>query len=98
MPHYIVLGNFTDEGTRNIRDLPRLRDETNKQLEAVGIKIQRFYTLGQYDVVAIIEAPSDEVMATASLSAAGQGHVRITTLKAFTEGEFYKMIEGLPDS
>ena len=62
-----------------------------------SIKIQRFYTLGQY-VVAIIEAPSDEVMATASLSAAGQGHVRITTLKAFTEEEFYKMIEGLPDS
>ena len=36
MPHYIVLGNFTDEGTRNIRDLPRLRDETNKQLEAAS--------------------------------------------------------------
>ena len=98
MPRYIVLGNFTDEGARNVRDLPRLRDETNRQLEAAGIKIQRFYTLGQYDVVAIIEAPSDEAMATASLSASGQGHVRVTTLKAFTEEEFYKMIEALPAS
>ena len=41
MPHYIVLGNFTDEGARNVRDLPKLRDETNKQLQAAGIKIQR---------------------------------------------------------
>ena len=96
MPHYIVLGNFTDEGAKNVRDLPRLRDETNKHLAAAGITIQRFYTLGQYDVVAIIEAPSDEVMATASLSASDQGHVRITTLKAFPEEEFYKMIENLP--
>lgn len=98
MPHYIVLGNFTDEGARNVRDLPKLRDETNKQLEAAGIKIQRFYTLGQYDVVAIIEAPSDEAMATASLAASDQGHVRITTLKAFPEDEFYKLISNLPGS
>ena len=67
-------------------------------LRQSGSRYSASTPLGQYDVVAIIEAPSDEVMATASLSAAGQGHIRITTLKAFTEEEFYKMIEDLPDS
>ena len=46
----------------------------------------------------MIEAPSDEAMATASLAASDQGHVRITTLKAFPEEEFYNLISNLPGS
>ena len=96
MPRYVVLGTFTDEGLRNIRDLPKQREVANQQIAAAGIKVQRFFTLGQYDVVVLVEAPNDEVMATTALAIGSQGHVRTTTLQAFTEDEFFHLLERLP--
>ncbi len=98
MPHYIVLVNFTDQGIRNIRDLPQNVAAADQQLEAAGIKIQRFFTLGQYDLVAVVEAPDDEAMAVAALRLGSTGNVRTTTLKAFTQDEFLHLIEHLPSS
>ena len=98
MPHYVVLANFTDEGVRNIRDLPKQVQNANQRIAAAGMKVERFFTLGQYDIVVMVEAPNDEVVATSALAIAGQGHVRTTTLRAFTEDEFFKLLEGLPNS
>ena len=88
--------NFTDQGVRNIRDLPQNAAAADQQLAAAGIKIQRFFTLGQYDVVAVVEAPDDEAAATALLSIGSQGNVRTTTLKAFTQDEFFQLLGHLP--
>lgn len=98
MPHYIVLANFTDQGVRNIRDFPPVMAEATSRLEAQGIKITRYFTLGEYDIVALIEAPSDEAYARAALVIGSQGNIRTTTLKAFTQEEFVRLIQGLPAS
>lgn len=98
MPHYIVLANFTDEGVRNARDIPKQVERANQRIAAAGIKVQRFFTLGQYDLVVLVEAPDDATVALTALAIAGQGHVRTTTLKAFTEQEFFKLLERLPSS
>ena len=98
MPHYVVLVNFTDQGMRNIRDLPQNAAAADQQLAAAGIKVQRFFTLGQHDIVVIAEAPDDEAMATATLGIGSVGNVRTTTLKAFTQDEFLKLIGRLPGS
>jgi uncharacterized protein with GYD domain len=98
MPHYVALVNFTDQGIRNIRDLPQSAAAADQRLAAAGISIQRFFTLGQYDVVVILEAPDDEAMAVGLLSIGIQGNIRTTTLKAFTQDEFFHLIERLPSS
>ncbi|MDA0988930.1 MAG: GYD domain-containing protein [Chloroflexi bacterium] len=98
MPHYITLGNFTDEGMRTIRDHPQRIAAADQGLAAGGVKVQRFFTLGQYDVVSICEAPDDEAMAVAALGIGSTGNVRTTTLKAFTQDEFLHLVEGLPSS
>lgn len=98
MPHYVVLANFTDEGVRNARDLPKQVERANQAAAAAGIKVQRFFTLGQYDIVVLVEAPNDEAVALTALAIAGQGHVRTATLKAFTEEEFLRLLERLPTS
>ena len=98
MPHYIALVNFTDQGIRNIRNLPERIQEVDQGLAAAGIKIQRFFTLGQYDIVAIVEAPDDEAAAVALLSVGMQGNIRTTTLSAFTQDEFFQLIGRLPSS
>jgi len=96
MPTYVSLVNFTDQGIRNVRDIPDRWDNARNNIEAAGGSIQFFLTMGQYDVVAIIEAASDEAAATIALAVGSQGNVRTTTLRAFPEDEARKIVQGLP--
>ncbi|MFQ6026344.1 MAG: GYD domain-containing protein, partial [Dehalococcoidia bacterium] len=52
-------------------------------------------TLGEYDAVVTIEAPDDEAYATFVFNIAGQGNVRSTTLKAFSEEESFRILGNL---
>ena len=92
MPHYIVLANFTDEGARNIKEFPKQMEAANQRAQAAGLKVTRYFTMGQYDIVILVEAPNDEAVARTALAIGTQGHVRTTTLRAFTEAEFTKMV------
>jgi uncharacterized protein with GYD domain len=98
MPHYIVLVNFTDQGMRNIENLRRDLASRDQQLATAGVNVQRFFTLGEYDIVAVVEAPDDEAMATVALRIGSAGDLRTTTLKAFTQDEFLHLMERLPRS
>ncbi len=97
MPTYISLINYTDQGIRTVKDSPKRLDAAKKLLKDLGGELKAFYlTMGSYDIVTIAEAPSDEVIAKFALAAASQGNVRTTTLKAFPEAEYRKIIQGLP--
>ena len=48
---------------------------------------ESYWTLGQYDVVAVFEAPDDESMTAFSLSVARLGNVKTQTLRAFSSKE-----------
>lgn len=97
MPTYISLINYTDQGIRNIKDSPKRLDAAKKLLKDLGGELRQFYlTLGRYDIVVVAEAPSDEVVAKFTLALGSLGNVRTTTLKAFTEAEYRKIIAGLP--
>jgi len=97
MPTYISLVNYTDQGIRNIKDSPKRLDTAKKLLKDLGGDLRAFYlTLGQYDIVTIAEAPSDDVIAKFALALGSAGNVRTTTLKAFPEAEYRKIIQGLP--
>jgi uncharacterized protein with GYD domain len=62
-----------------------------------GVEVTDFYmTLGAYDMVARLEAPSDEAVARYIIALGSSGAVRTTTLKAFTEAEYREIIRGLP--
>lgn len=96
MPTYIVLGNLTDQGVRNIKEQPkRIRDLTQR-LAQNGIKITGAYlTMGAYDNVFVVEAPDDETAARGLLAVGMQGNARTTTLRAFTMDEEEKLVQGL---
>ena len=97
MPLYITLYKLTDQGIKNIKDAPERFKQGVQALEAMGGKLIGFYlTMGEYDYVAIGEAPSDEVAATFMLAQGALGNVRTTTLKAFTTEEFAEMVKKLP--
>jgi|SRR5215469_6027891 len=88
IPTYVILGNFTDQGIRNIKEAPKRRQATRELIEKAGAKIKEgFQTMGHYDLVLVIEAPSDSVMTSILYSLGSRGNLRTETLRALTREE-----------
>ena len=83
MPTYVMLTNLTSEGVKTLKSNPGRVSEVNREVEALGARVvTQFATLGQYDFVSIIEAPSDEVMARVSVEMGSRGTMSSQTLAA----------------
>jgi uncharacterized protein with GYD domain len=88
MGTYIALMNFTDQGIRNVKDSTKRADAVKEAAKKFGASMPQIYwTLGQYDLVAVIEAPNDESATAFSLAIGSAGNVRGQTLKAFSRDE-----------
>jgi uncharacterized protein with GYD domain len=97
MPMYISLINWTEQGLKNAKDSPKRFEVAKQAIEKAGVKFHSvYYTFGRYDMIGVLEAPSDEIMARVTLSLASQGNLHLETLKAFSVEEMAKMLEGLP--
>lgn len=97
MATYIVLAHYTDQGIRNIKESPKRLDAARELAGKLGAELKDFYlTIGPYDIVAILEAPGDEDAAKFALALGSLGNIRSTTLKAFPEGDYRRIIDALP--
>jgi uncharacterized protein with GYD domain len=93
MATYIVLGNFTDQGVRAVKDTTKRAEALRGIGQKVGVAVKDVYwTLGQYDVAAIIEAPDEASVTAFGLSVGALGNVRTQTLRAFSPDEMAKII------
>ena len=92
MPHYILLGNYTDQGIRGVKGSVKRDEEARRMIEQAGGKIQLYYTLGEYDFVAVLEMPNDESLLKFLLQVGMAGEVRTKTLKAWTESEAHRLM------
>ena len=95
MPSYISLGNWTEQGIKNVKESPKRADAVTALASKLGAKMQLFYTMGRYDMVVVTEAPSDEVAMQLLLEIGKLGNVRTQTLKAWTTSEVTKVIAKL---
>ncbi len=96
MSAYIMLFNYTDQGLRNIKKSPGRLDAARKVAEELGGKLGDLYlTMGAYDLVAISEFPDDATAATFVLRLGVFGNVRTTTVKAFPENAYRKIVEAV---
>jgi uncharacterized protein with GYD domain len=88
MATYIALSNFTDQGIRTVKDTVKRAEGVQKAAKKYGAKLTQIYwTIGNHDLVVIIEAP-DDASATAFMLAIGSaGNVRTQTLRAFSKSE-----------
>lgn len=93
MPSYIMLVKWTEQGIRNVKESPQRLDVFKKSVEAAGGKVTGFYlTMGRYDLMVIVEFPSDEAATTVILRTASLGQVCTETLKAFPEEQYRNII------
>lgn len=94
MPNYVILINWTDQGIKNVKDTIKRAKSFETAIEKVGGKSNGiYYTLGKHDLVAIVEAPTDEAIASVMFSTGSLGNVRTETLKAFSISEAASIIE-----
>ena len=92
LSNFIVLGNWTEQGIKNVTESPERVKAARKMVENVGGKMQFFTTMGKYDFVLLIEIPKDEDMAAILLCTGSMGNVRTITMKAWTEIEAAKLL------
>ena len=93
MPTYVVLYKFTDQGLKNIKDTVKRAAEVRADLEKRGFKsIGIYWTQGRYDLVSIVDAPSEDAMLAGLFNIAGAGNVHSETLRAYTDAEMERAL------
>lgn len=90
---YVVMYRMTEQGRRHAKDIVHHARSIREVNETAGFNVLGvYYTQGQYDMVAIVEAPSEEAMLTGLFAVAGEGNVVSETLRAYTPDEVQRAI------
>lgn len=93
MPTYVTLLNWTDQGIRNSENTTERAEACAAAAQRLGAEVLNLYwTVGPYDVVAVVEASDEETATAVLLRLDGVGNVRTTTLRAFGREEMDRII------
>jgi len=93
MPTYVSLLNWTDQGIKSFRQSTERAKEFTKLIEASGGKVRELvWTVGEYDLVTVIDYPDEESAVAASLKLGAAGNIRSNTMRAFSASEMERII------
>jgi uncharacterized protein with GYD domain len=97
MPAYVILSKFTEQGVRGAKDTVKRARAARQMIEAAGGKIiGTWWTQGRYDIVQIAEVPDEVTGMQVLLGTVMQGNITTETLRAFSEDEMERILQGLP--
>ena len=93
MAKYILLTNWTEQGIKNVKESPKRLDAAKALAKQLGGELTTFYmTAGSYDMIVLVDLPTDDAAAKFALTLGKAGNVRTTTLKAFSEDSYRSII------
>jgi uncharacterized protein with GYD domain len=97
MALYTVLGSFTDQGIRNIKETTHRAEAVEAAARKSGVTVKSIqWTLGAYDLVCQFEAADDQAITAFGLAIGMQGNVRTQTLRTFGRDEMNAILAKLP--
>ena len=97
MPRYVVLLDFTEQGVANFEGSVDRYEAARREFQPLGVSFEDVYwTLGEHDLVSVVEAPDDESLAAALLRLGSLGNVRTHTMRAFSADEMRGVIAKAP--
>lgn len=91
MPTFVVLGKLTAQAKQNPAAALKARDRVFEEFQKKGLKLTDYSTLGPYDVVLIVEAPSEEATLQFLMAVGATGNLDTTTLRAFSSAELARV-------
>jgi len=95
MPKYLIQGSYTAEGLKGLmKDKASGRKTAASQaMKAVGGKMEAiYYAFGEYDVVAIADAPDNVSAAAVAVAVSSTGMIRLKTTPLLTIEEADKAL------
>ncbi|MHC4938885.1 MAG: GYD domain-containing protein [Planctomycetota bacterium] len=96
MAIYITFASWTDQGIKGLKQSPARIESFKKFCEAQGAEVKGFYsTMGEYDFIVILDAPTVDVVGRVALAVGSLGNVRTKTIPAFETDEFVDMVAKL---
>ena len=99
MPKYVVLVNWTEQGAKAARETVQRAERVGQLAEQLGGRMELLlWTLGRYDLVGVIDMPSDEAFAALGLQVGMTGATRTESLRAFTAEEVTGILQQLPST
>jgi len=88
MATYIILGNFTDQGIRNVKDTIKRADAVKESARKFGVNMKEIcWTMGPYDMIVTVEAADDASVSAFALAVGAAGNIRGQTLRAYSRDE-----------
>ncbi len=96
MVTYIGLLSFTEKGIAEIKDTTKRAAAAKEAAKKLGVNMRDIYwTLGECDIVCVLEADDEASLVAFNLATARQGNVRTRSLRAFSAGEIDKVLAKL---
>ena len=94
MATFIALVSETQFGEENIYDSVARAERFRERAEERGIRVQgQYWTMGPFDGVLVLEAPSAESVSSLLLSLGSGGAVRTQTFQAFDADQMRTILE-----
>jgi uncharacterized protein with GYD domain len=95
---YVVLYKCTEQGAKNIRETVKRAGQIRQANARRGFTVEAvFWTQGPYDMVSIVEAPSEDEMMAAMINVVGAGNVTSTTMRAFDATDMSRILAQSPE-
>ncbi len=96
MAKYIILANWTEQGVKDARNTVDRGNAFTSLVGQMGGSVDALlWTMGRYDIVAVIDALSDEAASAIVLKVTALGNVQGETLRAFTADEVAGIVGNL---
>jgi len=94
---YIGLLNFTEKGIQNVKDTTKRAAAAKEAAKKMGVNMREIYwTMGDHDLVCVLEADNEASITAFNLAVAQQGNVRTQSLRAFSASEMETILKKLP--
>ncbi|MEE9258126.1 MAG: GYD domain-containing protein [Nitrospinaceae bacterium] len=94
MAQYLIMGNFTDAGIRNVKETISRGERFKEMARECGVEVRELmWLLGDYDVFSIAEAEDAHAVTAFLLSAGSRGFVKTCSFRAFTKDEMGAIVQ-----
>ncbi|SVD57405.1 uncharacterized protein METZ01_LOCUS410259 [marine metagenome] len=94
MAKYHILGKFTDQGIKNVKETVKRSERFEEMAKGKGVEITEImWLLGEHDVFCIAEAENDQTVTALLLQAGSLGFLTTSTSRAFTRDEMEDIVK-----